>query len=113
MKTPNFSEHDHRQLRRMREAIRPTDLETLSMGSLASLIQTLDFLVESLDSADNHWFNAFRSKWGVLEEVYAVALDTGTGEAVSSNRHSPSRAISELAEIITQKEAEIPDDCSQ
>lgn len=102
MKTSKFSEHDHRQLYRMREAIRSTDLETLSMGSLSSLIQTLDFLVESLDNVDSNWMNTFRSKWGVLEEIYAVALEAGTGEAVSANKPLLTRAISELVKLTSE-----------
>lgn len=107
MGIPAFSEHDRRQLHRMREAIQMTDLETLSMSSLASLIQTLDFLVESMNSTDNDWLNAFRSKWGVLEEVYAFALDSGSDEAIPSNRRSLAKAISGLAELITPMSTEI------
>lgn len=106
MRTPAFSDKNQRQLRRMREALHSIDMETLSVGNLASLIQTLDFLVDSLDGADKDWIDAFRRKWGVLEDIYAVALDTGSDEAVSANKPSLSMAISELAKLTAPEEPE-------
>ena len=42
---------------------------------LGSLIAGLEALLLCLEAADEDWKNEFRRKWGILEEVNAVALD--------------------------------------
>jgi hypothetical protein len=44
-------------------------------GDLASLIAGLDALFNTLEGADDGWKREFQRKWGILEEVYATALD--------------------------------------
>lgn len=65
---------DRRQLSIMLETIRQfRDGEI----NIAQLINNLESLLDVLRDIPDPWRNAFRSKWAVLEQIYAVALDEG------------------------------------
>lgn len=49
---------------------------------LGSLIAGLEGLLQCLEAVDEGWKDDFFSKWGILEEVYAVALDRAEHAAV-------------------------------
>jgi hypothetical protein len=51
---------------------------------LGSLVAGLEALLLCLEAADEDWKNQFRRKWGILEEVNAVALDR-VEQGASSN----------------------------
>jgi hypothetical protein len=44
-------------------------------SDLQALVSGLDALLSVLESPGEAWAEAFRSEWGTLETVYAVALD--------------------------------------
>jgi hypothetical protein len=67
-----MSDYDNRQYRRMLDQIQ--DFESKRID-LKHLINGMESLLCALEEADAGWKSEFQSKWGVLEEVYAVALD--------------------------------------
>jgi hypothetical protein len=67
-----MSEYDSRQYHRMLEQLR--DFESKRID-LKHLIGGLDALLCALEEAEANWKSEFQRQWGVLEEVYAVALD--------------------------------------
>jgi hypothetical protein len=67
-----MSDYDNRQYGRMLDQIR--DFESKRID-LKHLINGMESLLCVLEEADPTWKAQFQSKWGVLEEVYAVALD--------------------------------------
>src|SRR5438552_6557867 len=66
------TDYVQRQYASMEEHLRRYEQGLIDLGSL---IAGLDALLQRLEAADEGWRNGFRSKWGILEEVYAVALD--------------------------------------
>lgn len=79
---------------------------------LGSLIAGLESLLLCLELADEKWKNLFRSKWGILEEVYAVALDRieqGDPANVSTilkepdNQRLIQQAIESIRRILTDR----------
>jgi hypothetical protein len=67
-----MSDYDNRQYRRMLDQIK--DFESKRID-LEHLINGLESLLCALEEANAGWKSEFQSKWGLLEEVYAVALD--------------------------------------
>ena len=67
-----MSDYDNRQYLRMLDQIR--DFESKRID-LKHLINGMKFLLSALEKADTTWKSEFQREWGVLEEVYAVALD--------------------------------------
>jgi hypothetical protein len=65
--------------------------------SLASLISALEALVHSLESVEDSWIARFQREWGVLEELYSVALDRverGVSASVDSTISEPDSSTS-------------------
>ena len=67
-----MSEYNLRQYGRMLDQIH--DFESGRID-LMHLISGLKSLLCALEEADVEWKSKFQNQWGVLEEVYAVALD--------------------------------------
>ncbi len=67
-----MSDYDNRQYDRMLEQIRNFESKRIDLKHLTN---GLESLLCALEEADAAWKSEFQSKWGVLEEVYAVALD--------------------------------------
>ena len=44
---------------------------------LSALISNLEALQDLLETVPNRWRNSFREKWGVVEELYSVAICGG------------------------------------
>jgi hypothetical protein len=65
-------EYDIRQYRLMAD-----QLQRFAEGKLdlASLVGSLKALLSVLEATDETWKDDFRSEWGTLETVYALALD--------------------------------------
>jgi hypothetical protein len=68
------SEYDQNQYRLMLERI---DAFERSAIRLDTLVDDLEGLLNVLEAVCFSWRQAFLSRWGVLEEVRAVALDEG------------------------------------
>ena|SRR2546426_9965319 len=67
-----MSDYDNRQYRRMLDQMH--DFESKRID-LKHLINGMESLLCALEETDAGWKSEFQSKWGVLEEVYAVAVD--------------------------------------
>src|SRR5215212_2967614 len=68
------SAYDQRQYNRMLDLLEAYERKHISLGTL---IGNLEALLESLERVSANWPNSFLREWGVLEEIYAVALDQG------------------------------------
>ena len=66
------TEFDQRQYALMEDHLRRYEEGGTNLGSL---IAGLEALLQCLEAAEDGWKTEFRRKWGILEEVYAVALD--------------------------------------
>ncbi len=66
------SDYDRRQYRLMIEQI---DLFNEGKMALSSLVPGLNGLVSALEIPEPSWKAAFINEWGILEIVYAMALD--------------------------------------
>lgn len=68
---------------------------------LKHLINGLESLLCVLEEADRDWKSKFRGKWGVLEEVYAVALDRKR-DLTSNDWDLVNAAVEEMRQLLTQ-----------
>lgn len=66
------TDFDQRQFTSMEEQLRRYEQGATNLGSL---IAGLEALLLCLERADENWKTSFQAQWGVLEEVYAIALD--------------------------------------
>jgi hypothetical protein len=66
------NDFDQRQFALMEDHLRRYEEGGTDLGSL---IAGLESLLLCLEAAGEDWKNEFRKKWGILEEVNAVALD--------------------------------------
>lgn len=68
--------YDCRQYQRMLDSV-----DAFQEGSLSlrSVIDNLEGLLGQLNSVNPDWRRAFEHEWGKLEDVYAFALDQGSG----------------------------------
>jgi hypothetical protein len=74
-------EYDKRQYRLMDDTLRNYVEGKLD---LPSLIAGLKALLSALESPNEEWVNAFRSEWGTLEVIYAMALAREEQRLISS-----------------------------
>jgi hypothetical protein len=100
------SDFDGRQFELMETHLHQYEQGLIDLGSL---IAGLEALLASLETAPESWKSAFRKHWGVLEDVYAVALYRAEqGEVPSarmvinepSNRKLIERAIRDIRGLL-------------
>ena len=72
-----ITDYDNRQLSKMKQQLAAFKKDELPLGSL---IGDLDFLLNAMESMDMTWKERVHEEVATLEEVYAVALDTGLDE---------------------------------
>lgn len=68
-----ITEYDNRQLVKMKQQLASFKKDELSIGSL---IGDLYFLLNAMESMEMAWKEKIQEEVDVLEEVYAVALDS-------------------------------------
>lgn len=95
-----LTNYDARQLRLMLEGLDAFGREAIA---LRDLISNLEGLLGSLESVDDPWRNAFLKKWGVLEDVYANAIDKSFPTIPTEHLALANRAIVELRRLIMQR----------
>ena len=61
----------YRQIEGIIESFRRGDMD------FAKMVGDIEALILSLQDIPNDWRNSLLSTWGVLEEIYAFALDQG------------------------------------
>lgn len=77
----------------------------VSIDALCRLISTLDFLIEALQDRETATLGHLRHSWGILEEVYAVALDEGRKALSANDGNLIQKALSELENELESQEA--------
>jgi hypothetical protein len=101
------TEFDQRQYALMEDHLRRYETGGTDLGSL---IAGLEALLQCLEAADESWKNEFRRKWGILEEVYAVALarvEQGESAIVETMLREPNNqrlvreAIAEIRHLLS------------
>jgi hypothetical protein len=70
---------------------------------LGRLISDLDGLLNTLAGIDDRWKNAFLKQWGVLEDIYANALDQTFAAIPSAHLVLVNKAIGQIRQLIAQK----------
>ncbi len=95
------STQNQRHYERMRETL-ATIQSDKDMGSLGSLIATLDFLFESLEGVNADWKDKFRKHWGILEEVNAFVLDEGRTGFSDDERKLLNHAVEDLKFLVKE-----------
>ena len=67
----NISEYDQRQLKLMRESLSSFQKNQIQLGSL---IGSLEFLLNAMESVDDDWENKFLKEITTLESVNAIEI---------------------------------------
>ena len=67
---------------------------------LAGLISSLEFSLNALDNMSEPWVEQIRRRWGVLEEVYSVAVVREQPVESTENRVLVDQAIEEIKGLI-------------
>jgi len=84
----------------MLERMAAFDNEAITLGEL---VADLEGLLYSLENLDESWQNSFLKQWGILEDVYADALDQKLKELPSEHKALIENAIDELRKLASQK----------
>jgi hypothetical protein len=95
--------HDQQKLKQMIDSINVFETQD---SDLAKLISNLETLFESLEHVSEEWRSAFLSKWGVLEEVYASALDEGINELGDEDTRLITEALDSIRDLISSNTSE-------
>ena len=66
-----MNDYDRRQLRTMRQQL---DAYDTGQADLSTLISNLEALQNLLEATPGNWRDCFREQWGILEQVYSVAV---------------------------------------
>jgi hypothetical protein len=90
--------HDQHKLNQMIDAINVFETQD---SDLAKLISNLETLFESLEHVSEEWRTAFLSKWEVLEEVYASALDEEIIELGDEDTQLITGALNSIRDLIS------------
>lgn len=67
----NISEYDQRQLKLMQESLHSFQKNQIELGSL---IGSLEFLFNAMESVDDEWENKFLKEITTLESVNAIEI---------------------------------------
>lgn len=94
---PTLSEHDRRQYRLMLERLALYKDDKIGVQTL---ITDLESLVTSLDDISPNWKDKFYEWWGILEEVYAVALDEGRVPSSREDLDLIDQAVDDIERLI-------------
>lgn len=75
----HISEYDERQLRLMHENLISFEMKQIELGSL---VGSLEFLLNSLESKDDEWEEKILDEITILETVNALTVIKDSGEEV-------------------------------
>ena len=93
-----ITEHDQRQLNRMKEQVSNFGGGNIGLGPL---IGDLEFLLNAMESADRDWKKKLDEQIFILEEVYADALDRNIKEFEPESQALISKAIEAIKGYIS------------
>ncbi len=92
-----MSEYDQRQYKLLKSRI--VQFREGEIG-LPRLISDLDALLCALQSPDEAWKSSFQKSWGLLEEVFATALDRGKQELGPEDRKLVDQAVDQMSKLL-------------
>jgi hypothetical protein len=95
-----MSDYNNRQYHLMLEQLH--DFETKRID-LKHLINGLESLLECLEKVAPDWRSNFQHHWGVLEDVYADALDRGYKELPETSNKLLVEAVRNLKIMVEDK----------
>lgn len=94
-----MTDYDVRQFNLMIERLDAFEQKAIDLGHLVS---SLDGLQNTLQDIDANWKNAFLKQWGVLEDVYADALDKKLRVIPIEHAILINRATKEIRRLISK-----------
>lgn len=97
-----IDKYNQRQYKRMIALIE--DYKNGHIG-IQTLVGDLEALILALENVTQDHRNLLLSHWGILEDVYAVALDKGMTELDKHSRELVADALSTLQKVINAKMA--------
>ena len=95
-----MTEYNSRQFDLMLEAMDDFHRGTINIGAI---ISRLDSLLVALTGVDDKWMNAYRKQLGILEDVYAYALDKTLGDVPSNHMPLVNGAIAQIRQLVALK----------
>lgn len=98
--TRTLSESDQRQYQLMADRLKGFEKHTISLNRL---INDLEALLEVLQAPEEEWKAAFRSEWGILEVVCAVALDRGEKVLSPEGKKWVEEAVENMNQLLKQQ----------
>ncbi|GAB4163496.1 MAG: hypothetical protein Tsb009_40000 [Planctomycetaceae bacterium] len=87
----------------MRDLLKKYDSSKINLASLATLITNLEALLDLLNDVDEKWKQAFRGRWGVLDDEYAVALDREQTSLTTDGIERISRAVDDMQALLEKQ----------
>jgi hypothetical protein len=72
-------------------------------GLLTKQLYNLEALGEILEERDEVWKKEYYNAWGILEEVYAVALNNGQSSFLGLEEKYIEEGIEQLRKLVKQK----------
>ena len=98
--TRTLSESDQRQYQLMADRLKGFEKRTISLNRL---INDLEALLDVLQAPEGEWKAAFRSEWGTLEVVCAVALDRGETVLSPEGKKWVEEAVENMNQLLKQQ----------
>lgn len=98
---------NNRLYTRMQQAIRSFRIKEIS---LQQLIGNLEGLHNLLENPDANWVRQFYEVWPLLEEVYAVALDSANGILDSDDGAIVDQSLEKMMVLLDEMIGEDPQD---
>ena len=98
---------NNRLYTRMQQAIRSFRIKEISLWQL---IGNLEGLHNLLENPDANWVRQFYEVWPLLEEVYAVALDSANGILDSDDGAIVDQSLEKMMVLLDEMIGEDPQD---
>ncbi len=92
-----MKDYNQRQLENMLNQLAAYEARRVD---LAGLISSLESLLNALENMPKSWVDQVRRQWGVLEEVYSVAIVREQPVESPENRVLVDQAIIKIRELI-------------
>jgi hypothetical protein len=93
-----MNDYNQRQLANMLNQLAAFEDRSID---LAGLISSLESLLNALENMPEPWMEQIRRRWGVLEEVYSIAVVREQPIESTENRVLVDQAIKEIKGLIS------------
>ena len=95
-----MSDYDQRQYSMMLRLLKAFDTRSVGLGKL---IVDLEALLGCLQDTEKAWKNSFYRQWGMLEDVYADALDKGLEQLPPDSENLIEDDIQNLRRLVQER----------